>query len=88
MRLGDKALTIVVNFLLGVAWAVVLIGALGGFFSSRGHGVLNVVSSVAIGLLPGLIAVLLLEHFITVKEQLHELKKQNRLLRKLTEENR
>ncbi len=87
MRLGNKALTFIVNFLLGAAWALVFIGALSAFFTYRNYGFLSALSSMAVGMLPGLAAILLLEHFITVKEQLHELKEQNRLLRKLTEEN-
>jgi hypothetical protein len=44
------------------------------------------VLSAFVGAVPGLAAVLLLEHIITSKEKLYELKKQTRLLQKLLKE--
>jgi uncharacterized membrane protein YeaQ/YmgE (transglycosylase-associated protein family) len=83
MRLTDKTLGFVINFLLGVAWAFVLIGAISSFFSFYHTSILFAVVSGLIGALPGLVAILLLEHIITSKEKLAELKKQTFLLEKI-----
>ncbi len=83
MRLNDRTLGFVINFLLGVAWAFVLIGAVSSFFSFYHTSMLFAVVSALIGTLPGLVAILLLEHIITAKEKLAELKKQTALLEEL-----
>ncbi len=83
MRLEDRSLGFVVNFLLGVAWAVVLIGAVSSFLSFYQNNLFFAIVSALIGALPGLVAVLLLEHIITNKEKHLELKKQTKLLEKL-----
>jgi len=83
MRLTGKTLGFVINFLLGVAWAFVLIGAVSSFFSFYQIGLFFAIVSGLIGTLPGLVAVLLLEHIITSKEKLLELKKQTALLEAL-----
>jgi len=83
MRLENRTLGFVVNFLLGVAWAGVLIGALTSFFSFYQDNLFYAIVSALIGALPGLIAILILEHIITNKEKLQELQKQTKLLEKL-----
>ncbi|BAF72531.1 hypothetical protein [Sulfurovum sp. NBC37-1] len=83
MRLTGKTLGFVINFLLGVAWAFVLIGAVSSFFSFYQISIFFAMVSALIGALPGLIAILLLEHIITGKEKLSELKKQTILLEEL-----
>ena len=83
MRLNDKTLGFVINFLLGVAWAFVLIGAVSSFLSFYQTSILFATVSALIGTLPGLVAILLLEHVITGKEKLAELKKQTILLEEL-----
>ena len=83
MRLTDKTLGFVINFLLGVAWAFVLIGAVSSFFSFYHTGVFFALVSALIGVVPGLVAILILEHIITSKENLAELKKQTILLKEL-----
>ncbi len=80
MRLKGKYLGFVVNFLLGVAWAAVLMGAVNSFLFFYQNSFFLAISSAFIAALPGLIAVLLLEHIITNKEQHLELKKQTKLL--------
>jgi len=85
MRLNDKTLGFVINFLLGVAWAFVLIGAVSSFLSFYQTSILFAMVSALIGTLPGLVAILLLEHVITGKEKLSELKKQTILLEELIE---
>ncbi|MDD3591642.1 MAG: hypothetical protein PHO65_03330 [Sulfurovum sp.] len=85
MRLKEKPLGFVINFFLGIAWASVLIGAVTPFFSSFHSGFFETFLFAVIGALPGLVAILLLEHIITVKEKHSELQKQTRLLEQLLE---
>jgi uncharacterized membrane protein YeaQ/YmgE (transglycosylase-associated protein family) len=86
MRLKDNSLGFVVNFLLGIAWAFVLIGAVTSFLSFYQNSFFFAIISALIGALPGLVAVLLLEHIITNKEKHLELKKQTKLLEQLLKE--
>jgi len=86
MRLENKSLGFVVNFLLGVAWASVIIGVVTSFFSSYHDSFLSAIVLAFIGAIPGLVSVLLLELVITVKENHLELKKQTALLQHLVEE--
>jgi len=83
MRLENKPLGFVINFLLGVSWAVMFLGALTSFLSLYHDSFLLAVVSAFIGAIPGLVAVLLLEHIITNKEKLAELKKQTALLEEI-----
>jgi len=85
MRLGDQKLGFIINFLLGVAWAFVLIGAVTSFFTFYADSFVFAVISACIGALPGMVAVLLLEYIITSKEKYEELKKQTKLLEALVE---
>jgi hypothetical protein len=80
MRLKDRSLSFVVNFLLGVAWATAFIGAISAFLSIYGQSFLFAIVSLFVGALPGMIGVLLIEHFITSKEKHLELQKQTKLL--------
>ena len=83
MRLQNAPLSFVVNFLLGVAWAAVLLGAITSFLAFYQDNLLLALVSAFMGSLPGMISVLLLEHIITAKERHLELKKQTELLEKL-----
>ena len=83
MRLKDRSLGFIVNFLLGVAWAFVLIGAVTSFLTFYSTSWFYAIVSALIGVLPGLIGILFLEHIITNKEKHYELKKQTQLLEEL-----
>jgi zinc transporter ZupT len=83
MRLRDSSLSFVVNFLLGVAWAAAFIGAVSAFLSYYSESILFAIISGVIAALPGMIGVLLLEHFISNKEKQFELEKQTKLLEEL-----
>lgn len=83
MRLQNRPLSFVVNFLLGVAWAAVLLGAITSFIAFYPENLLLAVVFAFMGALPGMVSVLLLEHIITAKERHLELKKQTVLLEKL-----
>ena len=85
MRLKDKILYFVVNFLLGVAWATVFLGAISTFLAYYQESFYYSIVAFLIGALPGLAIVLLLEHFIVSQENYLELTKQTKLLEKLLE---
>ncbi len=80
MRLENRTLGFVINFLLGAAWAVTLIGALTSFLSFYHSSLIFAFLSALVGALPGLIGILALEYFITDKEKLAEMKRQTQLL--------
>ena len=88
MRLENKSLGFVVNFLLGVAWASVLIGAVTSFLSFYHESFLMAIVSAFVGAIPGMVGILLLELVITTKEKHLELKKQTKLLQELIETNK
>ncbi len=83
MRLQNAPLSFVVNFLLGVAWAAVIIGMVTSFLSFYQDSFFLAIVSAFVGALPGILGVLLLEHIITAKEKHLELQKQTALLEKL-----
>ena len=83
MRLQNGPLSFVINFLLGVSWAAVLLGAITSFLAFYQDSFFLALVSAFIGALPGRVAVLLLEHIITNKEKHLELKKQTLLLEKI-----
>jgi len=83
MRLGNRPLGFVINFLLGAAWGMVFLGALSFFLSLYHDSIIAALLYAIIGAVPGLVGVLLLEHIITNKEKLVELKKQTRLLERM-----
>jgi len=85
MRLTDKSLGFIINFLLGVAWAAVLIGAITPFLTFHNNNFFFALVSACIGILPGMIAILLLEYIIINKEKYEELQKQTKLLQELIE---
>lgn len=83
MRLQNGPLSFVVNFLLGVAWASVLLGAVTSFLSFYQISIFLGIISAVMGAVPGMVLVVLLEHVITAKERHLELQKQTALLEKL-----
>lgn len=83
MRLENNALSFIVNFLLGVSWASVLLGAITTFLLFYQDSFSYAILSAAIAMIPGMVGVLLLELFITTKEKHAELKKQTVLLEAL-----
>ncbi|HFD13925.1 MAG TPA: hypothetical protein ENJ34_01325 [Epsilonproteobacteria bacterium] len=83
MRLKGTSLSFVVNFLLGVAWATAFLGAMSIFFSNYPNSFPFTLFASVFAMVPGLVAVLCLEHFITSKEKLHLLETQTKLLQAL-----
>ncbi len=83
MRLKDKSLHFIVNFLLGSAWAFLFIGAASAFLTFSSESLLYAIVYACIGALPGMVAIILLEYIITSKEKYEELRKQTELLQQL-----
>jgi uncharacterized membrane protein required for colicin V production len=83
MRLKNNTLSFVVNFLLGVAWAIVLLGSIISFLSFYHENILLAFVAGCLGAIPGMLAVLFIENIITTKEQHVELQKQTKLLEEL-----
>ncbi|RUM72856.1 MAG: hypothetical protein DSZ10_04340 [Sulfurovum sp.] len=88
MRLKERSISFVANFLLGVAWASMLIGAITSFSTNMHNGILSALLFAILAMIPGAAAVLLLEHFFTLKANHEELQKQTRLLETLLEQNK
>ena len=83
MRLNTTTLSQLVNFLLGVAWAIAVIGATSTFLYFLKINFIIAILSAILGAVPGLLMVLFLEYLILKSEKLEELKKQTALLEKL-----
>ena len=83
MRLYGRPLSFIVNFLLGSAWAFMLIGAVTSFLTFYSDHLFVAISSAFVGSLPGMVSILLIEHIITNKEKLEELKKHTQLLEEI-----
>jgi uncharacterized membrane protein YeaQ/YmgE (transglycosylase-associated protein family) len=88
MRLKEKSLGFIVNFLLGVAWASVFIGTITSFLTFYNSSFFTAVVYAFIGAIPGLVAVLMLEYIIVSNEKYEELKKQTKLLEELLKQNK
>jgi purine-cytosine permease-like protein len=86
MRLKGTALSFVINFLLGVAWATAFIGAMSTFLSFYSQSFFFAFVAALFALVPGMIAVLLLEYFIVSRDKYIELQKQTALLQKILEQ--
>jgi len=85
MRLKGTSLSFVINFLLGVAWATVFIGAVSTFLSFYTQSFLFALIAAVVAMVPGMISVLLLEYFIVSRDKYFELQKQTALLQKILE---
>jgi len=86
MRLKGTSLSFVVNFLLGVAWASVFIGAVSTFSSFVSYSFFFALFTALIAMVPGMVAVLLLEYFIVSREKYFELQKQTILLEQILQQ--
>ncbi|WP_292663384.1 hypothetical protein [Nitratifractor sp.] len=85
MRLRSRFLSILVNFLLGVAWAIALIGALSAILTYSSFGLLAAALHSMIWATPGLFLVLLLEYLLAGFQRTEELRRQGRVLDELLE---
>ncbi len=85
MRLQSRTLSFLINFLLGVAWALALIGILSSIFTYASFGILSMAVHALVWATPGLLFVLLLEYILAGFQRNEELRKQSRLLEELLE---
>jgi cytochrome c biogenesis protein CcdA len=83
MRLNDRYFTFIISFFVGVAWATLFIGAITTFLYYYQESLFLGVINGLLGALPGLFALLVLEHIITVRNSFIELQKQTKLLESL-----
>ena len=88
MRLKSRTLSFLINFRLGVAWALVLIGLLSAIFTYAPFGMLSMVVHALVWATPGLLFVLLLEYILAGFQRNEELRRQSRLLEELLERTR
>jgi len=83
MRLQRSKLSFLINFLLGVAWALVILSLV---LTIKNYMFLGFAISLVIGFLaslPSLLLVVILEYVLTGEEKLDEMKKQTKLLEEL-----
>jgi len=80
MRLHRSVLGILTSFLLGVAWAFVVIAAVYTFFLYYRVGIAEALVMTFLSMLPGFFLVVVLEYVISGMERLEEAKKQTALL--------
>ena len=80
MKLSSPLLSFLVNFLLGVSWALAFLGATILFYLFLHIGFIYALLGALVGTIPGLFIVLLMEYFFMNQEKLDELKKQTKLL--------
>jgi len=83
MKLSSPLLSFLVNFLLGASWAFAFLGATILFYIFLNISFVYAFFGAAIGLIPGLFVVLLIEYIFMQQEVLNESKKQTKLLEKL-----
>ncbi len=77
MRLSNPLLSILISFLLGVAWAFVIFGAVFAFQYSYANeqNIFNSLISAFFGLLPGLFFVLFIEYFLMIQDKIDNIEK-------------
>ena len=77
-----------VSFLLGVAWAIVLVGISFSFLSYFRLSIVDAFLMSFFGAMPGLIMVVLLEYVLIGMQRYEEMKRQTKLLEEIVEQNR
>ena len=88
MRLEISTLARLVSFLLGVAWAIVLVGISFSFLSYFRLSIVDAFLMSFFGAMPGLIMVVLLEYVLIGMQRYEEMKRQTKLLEEIVEQNR
>ncbi|NKQ41182.1 MAG: hypothetical protein HF962_06400 [Sulfurovum sp.] len=83
MKLKKDTLEKLTNFMLGVAWAIVFIGAISAFTYFTNVNFIAAILSAFLGTIPGLMMVLCLEYLMLKSEKLKEMKKQTAILEEI-----
>lgn len=88
MRLQTSTLARLISFLLGVAWAFVLLGIALTFLTYFKLSILDAFTFGFLGAIPGLILVVVLEYVLIGLHRFEEMKKQTKLLEEIIDRNR
>ena len=83
MRLPDRYIAIAINILLGMGWALALIGAVSAFINDIKINFFYGIISAIVWALPGLFLIIVLEFILSSFARLEENKKQTKLLQEL-----
>lgn len=83
MKLPPSALSRLINFLLGVAWAFVLLGISYIFLSYYRFSLIDALLLSLLGSLPGLFIVTILEYILVGLRRNEEITKQTKLLEEI-----
>jgi len=83
MRLPSRFLSALINFLLGVAWAMVLIGASTAFFLYRETGIVSLLIHIVLYATLGIFLVVWMESLLEGFRRSEELRRQGRLLEQI-----
>jgi len=88
MRLQAPTLARLISFLLGVAWAFVLLGIALTFLSYFRFSIVDALLFSFLGAIPGLLFVVVLEYILVSLQRYEEIKKQTKLLEEIVDRNR
>jgi len=88
MRLDRSTLARLISFLLGVAWAFVLLGITFTFLSYFKFSIVDALLFSFLSSIPGLFFVVILEYILVGLQRFEEIKKQTQLLEEMVDRNR
>jgi hypothetical protein len=88
MQLERSTLVRLISFLLGVAWAFVMLGITFTFLSYFKVSIIDSLLFSFLGSLPGLFFVVVLEYILVGLQRFEEIKKQTNLLEEIVDKNR
>ena len=88
MKIERSTLARLISFLLGVAWAFVLLGITFTFLSYFKFSIIDAILFSFLGSIPGLFFVVTLEYILVGLQRFEEIKKQTKLLEEMVDRNR
>jgi hypothetical protein len=83
MRLSSKTLTLLLNLLMGSAWAFVVVGALSALLHNYSIGWLYAIASAFLWALPGIFGIVILEYLFRGFERYEEIRRQTKILEEI-----
>lgn len=87
MRLQRSRLNSLINFLLGVSWALVFISFVATIMSYYKLSIIIALLLAFFASLPALFLVIILEHILSEESKLDEMKKQTKILEDIKSQN-
>jgi len=87
MRLQKSRLNSLINFLLGVSWALVLLSFVATIISYYKLSIILALFLAFFSSLPALFLVIILEHILSEESKLYEMQKQTKLLEEIKAQN-